>query len=280
MNILKTSLLLAALTALLVVAGGALGGQTGIMIALVFALVMNVSSYWFSDQIILKMYNAKEVNSQQSPDFYFLVQGLAKKANLPMPKVYLINDDTPNAFATGRNPEHAAVAATTGILRILNQDELAGVMAHELAHVKHRDTLISTVSATIAGAISGLASMAQWAMIFGMGRNNNGNGGGFATIIMMILAPLAASLIQMAISRSREYDADRIGAEISRQPRGLANALRKMQNMNQQQPMKNADAHTATAHMFIINPLSGKSISRLFSTHPDTAERIRRLEAM
>ncbi|MFK5984413.1 MAG: zinc metalloprotease HtpX [Pseudomonadota bacterium] len=280
MNIFKTSILLASLTALLVFSGGALGGQTGIIIALAFALFMNVGSYWFSDKIVLKMHNAQEVNSQTAPDFYYLVQGLAKRAGLPMPKVYLIDDDTPNAFATGRNPEHAAVAATTGIMRILSHDELAGVMAHELAHVRHRDTLISTVSATIAGAISGLASMAQWAMIFGMGRNNDSRGGGLVTIIMMMLAPLAASLIQMAISRSREYAADKAGAEISGKPLGLANALRKMQNINQQYPMQNAEVHTATAHLFIINPLSGKNIGRLFSTHPDTNERIRRLEAM
>jgi heat shock protein HtpX len=280
MNMVKTSILLASLTALLVVAGGSMGGQTGIIIALIFALIMNVGSYWFSDQIVLKMHNAQQVNKQSSPDFYYLVEELARRAGLPMPKVYLINDDTPNAFATGRNPQHAAVAATTGIIRILNRDELAGVMAHELGHIKNRDTLISTVSATIAGAISALASMAQWAMLFGMGRNNDGRGGGFGTLMMMILAPLAASLIQMAISRSREYAADRAGAEISGHPMGLANALRKMQSINQQHPMRNAQAHAATAHLFIINPLSGKSLGRLFSTHPDTAERIRRLEIM
>jgi len=279
MNMFKTSVLLASLTALLIVSGGSLAGETGMLIALAFALFMNVGSYWFSDKIVLKMHNAQEVNRQNIPKFYDMVKLLAKRADLPMPKVYLINDDTPNAFATGRNPENAAVAATTGIMRILNDDELAGVMAHELAHVKHRDTLISTVSATIAGAIAGLASMAKWAMIFGMGRNN-GNRGGFASIIMMLLAPLAASLIQMAISRSREYAADRGGAEISGKPMGLANALRKMQNLNQQRPMKNAEEHTATAHLFIINPLSGKSLGKLFSTHPDTAERIRRLENM
>jgi len=278
----KTAALLAGLTALLVVAGGAMGGETGLLIALVFALVMNVGSYWYSDKIVLKMYNAQEVNQQSYPEFYQLVAELAQRAQLPMPKVYVINEDTPNAFATGRNPENAAVAATTGIMRILTRDELAGVMAHELAHVKHRDTLISTISATIAGAISGLATMAQWAMIFGLGRNDEeGNsGGGFGAILMMILAPIAASLIQMAISRSREYAADKGGAEICGNPMSLANALRKMDNLNRQQPMHNAEAHPATAHMFIINPLSGLSMANLFSTHPETAERIRRLEAM
>ncbi len=280
MNVIKTSILMAGLTALLIVAGGSLGGQTGLMIALLFALVMNVGSYWFSDQIVLKMYNAEEAGPQTAPELYQIVADLSQKAGLPMPRVYLINDDTPNAFATGRNPEHAAVAATTGIMRILSRDELAGVMAHELAHVKHRDTLIGTVSATIAGTISGLASMAQWAMIFGMGRNNENGGGGFASILMMILAPIAASLIQMAISRSREFAADAEGARISGKPMGLANALRKMQAMNQQHPMHAADAHPATAHMFIINPLSVRSLGQLFSTHPETTERIRRLEAM
>jgi len=282
MNMFKTAALLAGLTALLVVAGGAMGGETGLLIALVFALVMNVGSYWYSDKIVLKMYNAQEVNQQSYPEFYQLVAELAQRAQLPMPKVYVINEDTPNAFATGRNPENAAVAATTGIMRILTRDELAGVMAHELAHVKHRDTLISTISATIAGAISGLATMAQWAMIFGLGRNDEeGNsGGGFGAILMMILAPIAASLIQMAISRSREYAADKGGAEICGNPMSLANALRKMDNLNRQQPMHNAEAHPATAHMFIINPLSGLSMANLFSTHPETAERIRRLEAM
>lgn len=280
MNVMKTSILMAGLTALLIVAGGSLGGQTGLMIALVFALVMNLGSYWFSDQIVLKMYNAQEAGPQTAPELYQTVAELSQKAGLPMPKVYLINDDTPNAFATGRNPEHAAVAATSGIMRILSRDELAGVMAHELAHVKHRDTLIGTVSATIAGAISGIASMAQWAMIFGMGRNNENGGGGLGAILMMVLAPIAASLIQMAISRSREFAADAEGARISGKPMGLANALRKMQAMNQQHPMHDADAHPATAHMFIINPLSARSLGQLFSTHPETAERIRRLEAM
>lgn len=279
---MKTTLLLAALTALLVVAGGALGGQTGLVIALVFAIMMNFGSYWFSDSLVLKMFDAREAGPHTAPELYQIVTELAARAELPMPKVYLIDDPTPNAFATGRNPENAAVAATTGIINMLDRNELAGVMAHELAHVKHRDTLIGTVSATIAGAISGLASMAQWAMIFGLGRNQEeGNGGGgFGGIIMMILAPIAASLIQMAISRSREYAADAEGASIAGNPLWLANALRKMESMNRQHPMHSAEEHPQAAHMFIINPLSGGNIGQLFSTHPETAERIRRLEAM
>jgi heat shock protein HtpX len=245
-------------------------------IALIFALLMNVFSYWFSDKIILKMYRAQEASKAEAPELYEMVRRLARKADLPMPRVYIINQPQPNAFATGRNPEHAAVAVTTGIMRILNVDELEGVLAHELAHVKHRDILIGTVAATIAGAISYLAHMAQWAMIFG-GSDDDDGGNPFAAIVMMIVAPIAAMLIQMAISRSREYAADAGGARIAGNPRHLAGALKKLESASQQVPMQ---AEPATAHMFIVNPLSGKSMMKLFSTHPPMAERIARLEGM
>jgi heat shock protein HtpX len=269
---------MALLTVLLVLAGGAIGGRNGMTFALVMAGVMNFVSYWFSDKIVLAMYGAREVTEAESPQFYGMVRHLALQAGLPMPKVYLIESETPNAFATGRNPEHAAVAATTGILRILTREELMGVMAHELTHVRNRDILISSIAATIAGAITYLAHMAQWAAMFGGGRDRDEEGGGiFGMIVMAIVAPLAAMLIQMAISRSREYGADKGGAEISGNPLYLANALRKLEMANRQIPM---EANAATAHMFIVNPLTGGGLMSLFSTHPPMEERVRRLEAM
>jgi len=278
MNALRTTVLMALLTVLLVLAGGAIGGRNGMTFALVMAGVMNFVSYWFSDKIVLAMYGAREVTEAESPQFYGMVRHLALQAGLPMPKVYLIESETPNAFATGRNPEHAAVAATTGILRILTREELMGVMAHELTHVRNRDILISSIAATIAGAITYLAHMAQWAAMFGGGRDRDEEGGGiFGMIVMAIVAPLAAMLIQMAISRSREYGADKGGAEISGNPLYLANALRKLEMANRQIPM---EANAATAHMFIVNPLTGGGLMSLFSTHPPMEERVRRLEAM
>ena len=278
MNMLRTTFLMALLTVLLVLAGGAIGGRSGMTFALVMAGVMNFVSYWFSDKIVLAMYGAQEVSEADSPEFYGIVRQLAVQAGMPMPKVYIIPSETPNAFATGRNPEHAAVAATSGIMRILNRDELLGVMAHELSHVRHRDILISTVAATIAGAITYLAHMAQWAAIFGGGRDRDEEGGGgIGLLVMAIIAPLAAMLIQMAISRSREYEADKGGAELSHNPLYLARALQKLQMANQQIPM---DANPATAHMFIVSPLSGGGITSLFSTHPPMEERVRRLEEM
>ena len=279
MNGLKTALLLGTLTGLLLVAGQALGGQTGLVIALVLAVVMNFGSYWYSDKLVLKIYKARPVTAAEAPVLYSVVQELAQRAGLPMPRVYIVDNDAPNAFATGRNPEHAAVAATTGLLRIMNRHELAGVMAHELSHVEHRDTLISAVAATIAGAIAMLANFAQFAMIFGMGRDREGGSNPFVMLLMMILAPIAASLIQMAISRSREYQADARGAAIAGNPLWLASALRKLDAANRQIPMPEAEAHPATAQMFIVNPLKGKSLAQLFSTHPPVEERIRRLEA-
>ncbi len=278
MNTLKTTFLLGLLTVLLVLAGGAIGGRNGMTFALVMAGVMNFVSYWFSDKIVLTMYGAKQVTESDSPEFYGVVRQLATQAGLPMPKVYIMESDTPNAFATGRNPDHAAVAATTGILRILSKEELMGVMAHELSHVKHRDILISSIAATVAGAITYLAQMAQWAAIFGGGRDRDNEGGGLlGVLVMAIVAPLAAMLIQMAISRSREYEADRGGAEVSGNPLYLANALRKLEMANKQIPM---DANPATAHMFIVNPLTGGGLMSLFSTHPPIEERIKRLESM
>jgi heat shock protein HtpX len=276
MNMLKTMVLMVFLTVILIAIGGALGGRTGMTVALIMAFGMNFITYWFSDKIVLRMYAARQVTEAEAPELHGIVRRLAQKAGLPMPKVYMVDEDQPNAFATGRNPEHAAVAATTGILRILSREELEGVLAHELAHVKHRDILISTVAATIAGAISYLAQMAQWAMIFG-GRRDDEDSNPIAAIVMMIVAPIAAMLIQMAISRSREYSADEGGAEISGNPLYLANALKKLQMASQQIPM---NANPATAHMFIVNPLSGGALMKLFSTHPPMEERIARLEAM
>jgi heat shock protein HtpX len=279
MNTTKTIALMVVLTVLLVFAGGALGGRQGMIMAFMFASVMNLVSYWFSDKIVLRMYNAREVTDAEAPVLYGITRDLAMRANLPMPKVYVIPSDAPNAFATGRNPKHAAVAATEGILRLLNRDELMGVMAHELSHVMNRDILIGTIAATIAGAISMIASMAQWGMIFGGGRrdDNQGSGNMIAAIAMMILAPIAAGLVQMAISRSREYQADATGARISGNPMALASALKKLQMGSQRVPL---DANPATAHMFIVNPLRGGGMMSLFSTHPPMEERINRLEQM
>ena len=276
-NLMKTAVLMAAITALFMAIGSVLGGQQGMAIALVVALGMNFFSYWFSDKMVLKMYNAQEVDASSAPQFYGMVRELAAKAELPMPKVYLINEDAPNAFATGRNPQNAAVAATTGILRVLSERELRGVMAHELAHVKHRDILISTVSATMAGAISMLAN---FAMFFG-GRSSDGRPANpIAGILVMLLAPLAASLIQMAISRAREFEADRGGAEISGDPQALASALQKIQRYAQGIPLEAAERHPETAQMMIMNPLSGGGLRGLFSTHPATEERVAKLMAM
>lgn len=278
MNSVKTTLLMALLTVVLIGAGGAIGGRSGMTFALIMAGVMNFVSYWFSDKIVLAMYGAQEVTEADYPQFYGLVRELAAQAAMPMPKVYIMQSETPNAFATGRNPEHAAVAATTGILRILTREELKGVMAHELSHVRHRDILISSIAATIAGAITYLANMAQWAAIFGGGRDRDDEGGGlFGLIVMAIVAPIAAMLIQMAISRSREYEADRGGAELSGNPLYLAGALRKLEMANHQIPMQ---ANAATAHMFIVNPLTGGGLASLFSTHPPIEERVKRLEEM
>jgi len=279
MNAIKTTLLLTALTLILVLAGQALGGRTGMTIALVFAVVMNFGAYWFSDKLVLKMSRAQQVTEAEAPELHSIVRELSQRAGLPMPKVYLINDPSPNAFATGRNPEHAAVAATTGIMGILSREELMGVMAHELTHVTHRDILIGTIAATLAGAISMLANMAQWALIFGGGhRNDDRNPMGIvATIAMMILAPLAAMLVQMAISRSREYGADAGGAQLCGHPRWLADALRKLERGVAARPM---NVNPATAHMYIVNPLRGDGMMSLFSTHPPLAERVRRLEEM
>ncbi len=275
-NWLKTSILMAGIVVLFGTVGAALGGAGGMLIALAIAAAMNVYAYWFSDAAVLKMYNAREVDESSAPQFYRMVRELAQNAQLPMPKVYIIDEAQPNAFATGRDPEHAAVAATTGIMRILSERELRGVMAHELSHVKHRDTLICTISATIAGAISAIA---QFGMLFS-GGDRERNVHPAVAILIMILAPIAAMLIQMAISRSREFEADRAGAEISGDPAALAAALKKIHDYAHQIPMATAEQHPETAQMMIINPLSAGGIKGLFSTHPDTDERIARLMAM
>lgn len=280
-NQLKTTLLLALLTVLLVSMGAALGGKSGMMIAFVMAAVMNFGSYWFSDKIVLKMYKARPIERNDNPQFYGMVERLAQRANLPMPKVYIIPDQSPNAFATGRNPQHAAVAATEGIIRILTPEELEGVMAHELGHVKNRDILVSTIAATFAGAISMIGNMLQWGAILGGGRDSE-EGGGAAGLIgslaLAIIAPIMAMLIQMAVSRSREYLADATGAQICGKPNALADALAKLQNASRQIPMHSASP--ATAHMFIVNPLTGGAMKNMFSTHPPMEERISRLRAM
>jgi heat shock protein HtpX len=284
MNTFRTTILLAVLTALLIWIGDMLGGRQGAVIALVIAGGMNFFSYWFSDKIVLKMYRGQEVTANDDPELYGMVHDLATRANLPMPKVYVIPEETPNAFATGRNPQHAAVAVTQGIRRILNKRELAGVLGHELSHVVNRDILVSTIAATLAGAISYMAQMAQWAMIFGGGRDRDDEGGGggiLGLIVMMIVAPMAAMLIQMAVSRSREYGADAGGAKITGDPLALASALKKLQLGAQHIPLEASPATAnATAHMFIVNPLTGGGMAALFSTHPPMEERVRRLEAM
>jgi heat shock protein HtpX len=276
-NLMKTAVLMAAITALFMLIGRWIGGQAGMMLALVMAIGMNFFSYWFSDKIVLKMYNAREVDDSSAPQFVAMVRELAQRAGIPMPRVYIIDEQAPNAFATGRNPSHAAVAATTGILQALSPRELRGVMAHELAHVKHRDILLSTISATMAGAIGMLAN---FAMLFG-GRDDEGRPANpIAGLLVAILAPLAASLIQMAISRAREFEADRGGAEISGDPEALATALQKIQRYAQGIPLQTTERHPETAQMMIMNPLSGGGIRGLFSTHPSTEERVERLLQM
>jgi len=276
MNIFRTGLLLAAMTGLFLAIGFLLGGETGMLLALVVAIGTNFFAYWNSGKMVLRMHNARQVDRQTSPAFYGLVEDLANKADLPMPKVFVIDEDQPNAFATGRNPEHAAVAATTGLMRTLSREELAGVMAHELAHVKNRDTLTMTITATIAGAISMLAN---FAMFFG-GRGRDNPLGLIGTIAMMILAPMAAMLVQMAISRTREYSADRGGAEICGNPLWLASALEKIAGGGDVYENHTAEENPGTAHMFIINPLSGQRMDNLFTTHPNTENRIAELEQL
>jgi len=277
MNTLKTMVLLVTLTVLFIFIGALLGGRSGMTIALFIALAMNFFAYWFSDKIVLRMYGAREVSEAEAPELYSIVRTLSQKAGLPIPKVYIIDADQPNAFATGRNPRHGAVAVTTGIMRLLDRNELAGVISHELAHIKNRDILVSTIAATIAGAISYLAQMAQWAMIFGGRRDDDEGGNPIAALVMMIVAPIAAMLVQLAISRTREYGADAGGARIVGNPLYLANALKKLHYASQRIPL---EANPATSHMFIVNPLSGGGFAKLFSTHPPIEERIARLEAM
>lgn len=278
-NTVKTALLLGALTGLLMFIGGLIGGKGGVYIAFIFAIILNFGSYWFSDKLVLKMYQAQEVSESSAPDLFNIVRNLALKAQLPMPRVYIIPEETPNAFATGRNEKHAVVAVTEGIMRILNKEELEGVIAHELSHIKNRDMLISSIAATIAGAIVMLAHMAQWAAIFGGGRSSDDDRGGgiIGLIAMAIFAPLAAAVIQMTISRSREYMADAGGAGITKNPYGLASALEKLTKASQIIPL---NAKPSTAHLFIVNPLSGKSLMNLFSTHPPLADRVARLRSM
>jgi heat shock protein HtpX len=279
-NTLKTTALLGLLTGLLILIGGYFGGSQGMWIAFVFAFLMNFGAYWFSDRIVLAMYGARAVTEGDAPGLYRIVRGLAQRAHMPMPRLYIIPTDTPNAFATGRNPEHAAVAATEGILRILNEEELEGVLAHELSHVRNRDTLISTVAATLAGVIVMLARMAMWMPFFGGGGRDDddrGGGGALGFLFLAILAPIAATLIQLAISRSREFQADETGARLTHKPYALASALQKLEVGAQRLPM---NANPATSHLFIVNPLRGDVLFKLFSTHPPMAERIARLRAL
>jgi len=276
---MRTTLLLGVLTGLLMAFGQALGGSQGVTIALIFAVVMNFGAYWFSDKIVLRMYSAREVTEAEAPKLHRIVHNLALGARMPMPKVYIIPNEGANAFATGRNPQHAAVAVTEGLMRMMDEREVTGVLAHELGHVQNRDILISTIAATIAGAIVHIAYMAQWAAMFGGFRrdDNEGGSGGLSLLFMAILAPFAAGIIQMAISRTREFSADETGARMCGDPMALASALRKLGVASQRLPM---DASPQTAHMFIVNPLSGGGIAKLFSTHPPLEERIARLEAM
>lgn len=278
MNTVKTLGLMVFMTLLLVFVGAALGGRSGMVMAFAMAAIMNVGMYWFSDKVVLRMYKAQPVTEAEAPELHGIVRTLVQKAGLPMPKVYIIPDETPNAFATGRNPEHAVVAVTQGIMRILSREELSGVIAHELAHIKHRDMLTGTIVATIAGAISMLAQMAQWSMIFGGRRDDDEGGSPIVALVMMIVAPIAAMLVQMAISRTREFEADKGGAQIAGSSSGLANALLKLEKGSQLVPM--TDAKPATAHMFIVNPLTGGGLMKLFSTHPPIAERVARLNEM
>lgn len=282
-NMLKTTVLLAALTGLLVIIGDYFGGTGGMIIAFLFAVVLNFGSYWYSDKIVLKMYRAKEVSPAEAPNLHRIVDGLVMKAGIPKPKVYIVQSGMPNAFATGRDPKHAAVAATTGILELLSYEEMEGVLAHELAHVKNRDTLISAIAATLAGVVTMLAHWAQIAAIFGgLGGRDDDNGGIIGLIVMIFVAPIAATLIQLAISRSREYAADAEGASISRKPWALASALEKLEygNSHYSPRVSDVQAQESSAHMFIVNPLKGGAIQSLFSTHPATDERVRRLKAM
>jgi len=277
MNTVKTFMLMAAMTALFLIGGQLMGGQQGMLVALGLALALNFFAYWNSDKVALAMNRARMVSPEEAPELHRIVDSLAARAGLPKPKVYVVNNQTPNAFATGRNPEHAAVAVTTGLLQLMDRSELEGVLAHELGHIKNRDILISSIAAVMAGAISYLATMAQWAMIFG-GRGNDDRGGNpLAMLVMMIVAPLAATMIQMAISRSREYLADAQGAAICGNPRSLASALQKLTTYNKQLPMQ---VNPASAQMYIVNPLSGGMIASLFSTHPPVEERVKRLMAM
>jgi heat shock protein HtpX len=278
-NVLKTGLLLGVLTALFVLGGQAIAGEQGMIIGFVMAALMNVFSYWFSDRIVLAMYGAQPVDEAQAPGLHAMVRRLAMRAQIPMPRIYVIASDTPNAFATGRNPQHAAVAVTEGIMRILDEDELEGVLAHELSHVTNRDVLISTIAATLAGAITYLAHMAQWAAFFG-GRSRDDEEGGSNPLVMIlfaVLAPIAAMLVQLAVSRAREFQADASGARLAGRSYGLAKALEKIEVASRLEPLP---ANPATAHLFIVNPLTGQSFARLFSTHPPTEERIARLRAM
>lgn len=275
-NQIRTTVLLTLMTVFVLFVGQMLGGRQGMFIALILAAGMNFFSYWYSDKIVLRMYNAKEASPHAAPEVYGIVKELVQRAGLPMPKVYVIPQESPNAFATGRNPDHAVVAVTEGLLRIMDRNEIAGVLAHELAHVKNRDILIGSIAATMAGAIMMLATMARWSAIFGMGRSDDENGGGgiIGLIIMSIIAPAAAMLIQMAVSRSREYLADSTGAAFAGNPEGLARALEKLGAYSRGKPL---DANPATAHMFIVNPLSGSGVQNLFSTHPPIEERVARL---
>ncbi|MBJ6800420.1 zinc metalloprotease HtpX [Geomonas propionica] len=277
MNRFKTAVLLTTLTLIMVALGSAIGGRGGMYLAFFMACAMNLFSYWFSDKIVLRMYGAQEITEAENPAFYGMIRRLAVQGGLPMPRVYIIPSESPNAFATGRNPDHAAVAATEGILRILTPEEMEGVMAHELSHVANRDILISSIAATIAGAISLLANMMQWAAIFGS-RSDDEEGGGWGGLALVIIAPIAAMLIQLAVSRSREYQADESGAKLCGKPLSLANALRKLDQSSRALPMY--EARPATAHMFIVNPLSAGMLMKLFSTHPPMEERIARLEQM
>ncbi len=283
-NMFKTTILLASLTGLLVIVGGELGGTGGMMIAFMFAVVMNFGSYWYSDKIVLKMYKAKEVSPSEAPNLHKIVDGLIMKGRLPKPKVYIVESGMPNAFATGRDPKHAAVAVTTGILNLLSNEEIEGVLAHELAHVKNRDTLISAVAATLAGVITMLATWARWAAIFGGfgGRDDDGGGNIIGFIVMAVVAPLAATVIQLAISRSREFAADYEGARMCKKPWALADALEKLEygNTHYKPSIRDIPAKENTAHMFIVNPLKGGALQSLFRTHPVTDERVKRLRAM
>jgi heat shock protein HtpX len=282
-NSFKTAILLGALTGLILIIGQLFGGQQGLIIAFVFALIMNGGSYWFSDKIVLSLYRAQELKYEDAPDLHRMVEELAQQAEIPKPRIYLIPSQNPNAFATGRNPDHAAVAVTEGIVRLLNEDELEGVLSHELSHIKNRDILIGSIAATLAGVVMLLASIARWAALFGgFGRDDDeGAGGLIGLIAMSILAPIAAMLIQFAISRSREYLADETGAKVARNPLGLARALEKLTTASKRVPMEAGPATAqATSHLFIVNPFSGKSLMSLFSTHPSAEERITRLRAM